>query len=159
MFVSNVVAGPTKYVDPETRLTLQKLQIFFTIHPGHHHTLPEGLPKQSNPTRWVIVKQLEHIHPSLYRETMLPKIHPGNIMWWYELYWSITYFTMGLRRTSVTMERSIVKQVKQHIATTTSRRREPMNVFGGSMSIIPVIKPSTPTNWERKRDNRKMSLF
>lgn len=43
------------------------LQIF-TIHPGNHHTLPEGLPEQSNPTRGVIIKQLKHIHPSLYRE-------------------------------------------------------------------------------------------
>lgn len=42
----------------------------FTIDPGHHHTLPEGLPEQSNPTRRVIIKQLKHIHASLYKERM-----------------------------------------------------------------------------------------
>ena len=36
-----------------------------TVHPGHYDTLPEGLPQQGHTTGRVVVKQLEHIHPSL----------------------------------------------------------------------------------------------
>lgn len=36
-----------------------------TIDPCDHHTLPEGLPQQSDATGRVVVKQLEDIHPSL----------------------------------------------------------------------------------------------
>lgn len=48
--------------------------------------------------------------------------------------------------TSVTIDMSMRKQMRQQMAATTSRRREPRTDLGGSMSIIPVIKPSTPTN-------------
>lgn len=42
----------------------------------------------------------------------------------------------------------------QQMAATTSRRREPKADLGGNMSMIPVIKPSTPTNWKREeREN------
>lgn len=55
--------------------------------------------------------------------------------------------------TSVTMDMSIRKQMTQQMAATTSRRRADL---GGSMSMIPVIKPSTPTNWKRAyRDSRE----
>lgn len=51
-----------------------------------------------------------------------------------------------LHSTSVTMDMSMRKQMTQQMAATTSRRREPKADLGGSMSMIPVIKPSTPTN-------------
>lgn len=50
------------------------------------------------------------------------------------------------RCTSVTMDMSMRKQMTQQMAATTSRRREPRADLGGNMSMIPVIKPSTPTN-------------
>lgn len=52
--------------------------------------------------------------------------------------------------TSVTMDMSMRKQMTQQMAATTSRRREPRADLGGSMSMIPVIKPSTPTNWKKR---------
>lgn len=52
------------------------------------------------------------------------------------------------------MDMSIRKQMTQQMAATTSRRREPKADLGGNMSMIPVIKPSTPTNWKREeREN------
>lgn len=46
------------------------------------------------------------------------------------------------------MDMSMRKQMMQQMAATTSRRRDPKTDLGGSMSMIPVIKPSTPTNWK-----------
>lgn len=57
---------------------------------------------------------------------------------------SLLYFQQY--NTSVTMDMSMRKQMMQQMAATTSRRRDPKTDLGGSMSMIPVIKPSTPTN-------------
>ena len=46
------------------------------------------------------------------------------------------------------MDMSMRKQIMQQMAATTSRRRDPETDLVGSMSMIAVIKPSTPTNWK-----------
>lgn len=48
------------------------------------------------------------------------------------------------------MDMSMRKQMTQQMAATTSRRTEPKADLGGNMSMIPVIKLSTPTNWKRE---------
>lgn len=58
-------------------------------------------------------------------------------------------------RTSVTIDMSMRKQMMQQIAATTSRLMLLRADFGGNMSMIPVIKPSTPTNWTQKEEDMK----
>lgn len=50
------------------------------------------------------------------------------------------------------MDMSIKKQMTQQMAATTSRRKELRADLGGNMSMIPVIKPSTPTNWTKNNN-------
>lgn len=68
---------------------------------------------------------------------------------------NLTVCGLKLSSTSVTMDMSMRKQITQQMAATTSLRREPRGDVGGSMSMIPVIKPSTPTNWRQSRDGER----
>lgn len=48
------------------------------------------------------------------------------------------------------------KQITQQMAATTSRRKEAKADLGGSMSMTPVIRPSTPTNLKAKVKRHKI---